>query len=69
MSVMTFDEEIPNLYQDLDKEEQILFPLCAGKMLDHIDRYISELNKKHESYGKLLSFRWVIEKNLRLMDN
>ncbi|MFY0599663.1 MAG: hypothetical protein JXR03_08320 [Cyclobacteriaceae bacterium] len=69
MGILSFESKYPNFTQELDHEDQILFPDCAYKIMTHLDKNIATQTGDHDLVGKLLTFRWLLQKNLNMTNN
>ncbi|MFT5642404.1 MAG: hypothetical protein ACI9A7_002513 [Cyclobacteriaceae bacterium] len=67
-SSFTNNQEFEILH-DLDMEEQLLLNECMTKMIGHLERNIEKPAKNHKQVSKLLSYRYLFQKNLRTIEN
>jgi len=57
------------IFNDLDVEEQLMLNECMTKMIGHLERNIEKPTQNHRQVSKLLTYRYLFQKNLRSIEN
>lgn len=55
------------ILNDLDPEEQLLLNDCVFNMIGHLERNIEKPAFDHKKISKLLTYRYLFQKNLKVM--
>lgn len=69
MSVLSFKSDYPSFWIEMNQEEQAVFSSCADNMISHLDKSLANNDLDHKSIGKLMTFRWLLKKNIHQENN
>ena len=64
-----FSLDFDNILTDLSLEERLIFPECAGNIINNIDKRMKKEDIDAFEIGRLLDHKTLLQQNLQLIYN